>query len=56
LRDPQVEDGAGGRNHLNLRLQKGLPIGRAHLRDLVSKFEIIAWASNRLNLLFQAPA
>jgi hypothetical protein len=56
LRDPQVEGGAGGRNHLNLRPQKGRPFGADGLRDLVSKFEIIAQASNRLNLLFQVPA
>jgi hypothetical protein len=55
LRSSQVEVSAGGRNHLNLRLQKGQPVGEADLRDLASKFEIIARASN-LNLLFQVLA
>jgi hypothetical protein len=55
LQSSQVEVVAGGRNRLNLRPQKG-PVGGPCLRELVSKFEIIARASNRLNLLFQAPA
>jgi hypothetical protein len=54
LRDPQVEGGAGGRNHLNLRQQNGRLAVVEDLRDLASQFEIIARASNRLHLLFRA--
>jgi hypothetical protein len=56
LRSPQVEAVAGGRNHLNLRQQKGRPVVAADLCDLASLFEIIAGMSNRLNLLFRAAA
>ncbi len=56
LRSPQVQMVAGGRYHLNLRQQKGRPVGAADLCDLASRFEIIIGMSNRLNLLFRAAA
>jgi hypothetical protein len=56
LRDPQAEGGARGRSQLNLRRQKRWPVGETDLRDLASKFAIIAQAGNRFDLLFQAPA
>ena len=54
FRFPQVQAVAGGRNHLNLPQRGHRPIGEANLPDLVSQFEIVAGARDRLNLLFWA--
>jgi site-specific DNA recombinase len=44
LHDRQVEVGAGGRNHQDLRTQKSRPVGAADVRDLISQFEMVAGA------------
>ena len=45
---------AGGRNHQNLRVQKGQFAVAVYLRDIVSQFEMVMGVRHCLNLLFRA--
>src|SRR3546814_2660769 len=45
-RNCRFKSGTG--SNLNLRTQKGRPVGTADLRDLASQFEMVAGAGNHL--------